>query len=111
MREIKFRGLYETTNGERHWDFYGISSKPGLIGATWIIEDLQYTGLKDKNGKEVYFDDVVKFRNSTFKIVWDDECACVMLKRLSGTDGMTEIPAHNIKQSEVIGNVYEEEVK
>ena len=113
MREIKFR-VYNKTKGKMSTPFTLIDlicvEVPLLSGSSMTdeIEWLQFTGLSDRNGKESYFDDVLRWRDSTFQIIWDDECACVMLGRLSGTDGMSEIPAHNIKQGEVIGSIYEE---
>lgn len=66
-REIKFKGLYECIRtGDRTWTEYGIGTKPMLTGAKWLIEDLQWTGLKDSKGKDIYEDDIIKISFSSY---------------------------------------------
>ena len=111
MREIKFRA----------WDKIG---KQGMLGWSKIIETgielffkdnfgfylMQYTGLKDKQGNEIYEGDIIKWRNTIGDeikdvVIWSElshgfsvsrtpEVCCV----LSGSDG---------SHIEVIGNIYE----
>ncbi len=118
MREIKFRAwdkkenkmqqvvqiLYghEASNYPLSVDFFR-SVKSRLIED---IELMQYTGLKDKNGVEIYEGDIIKMESGITQLikfgeglfeVWDDE----------NTKGFPFGLWNINKDSEVIGNIYE----
>lgn len=115
MREIKFRvvlkdkTIYEITS--LHWYRPEVEPK-GMCGATiktesghdkFIpIEDieavLEFTGLKDKNGKEIYEGDIVDY-------VLDDE-HFKMAVEFVFQDNLTGYDLTEENEPEVLGNIY-----
>ncbi|HEY4482396.1 MAG TPA: YopX family protein [Candidatus Brocadiaceae bacterium] len=143
MREVKFRGL--TTNSEEPKWLYGslvtglfhnINTKEDcaiIVDTTGNpdfdclgdLDDLdldvdiktvgQYTGLKDKNGVEIYEGDIYEMYGHNYKIVFDNGAFCITgVKRHATTpinwkpetedDCMIEDFAFNM---EIIGNIHQ----
>ena len=116
MREIKFRAWNGTHILEWDWlEAMGFISRllTNEYGKTHNI--MQYTGLKDKNGKEAYHKDILKddVLGELWLIEWSDKYACFELQRITENTvkvkGILEtISACRIVDfGEIIGNIYE----
>ena len=120
MRNIKFRGLRTDGKG---WVYGGyFQHTPDEDGVRYYIFDFnegavevipesvgQFTGLTDKNGKEIYEGDLIDFGNSNpVEVKFDNGCFNVFNEPLGWDFDSEEIPIKtNLKYCEIIGNVFE----
>ena len=128
MREIKFRGFttdcidnewvygdlihYDTDEtyiipqNDRYWD---ISDYENRVDETTVG---QFTGLKDKNGKEIYEGDILKYKRNdiseeNFKLYWNEKMSAFYLQNILWPDDDIAVKYYRIENIEIIGNIFE----
>lgn len=120
MREIKFRA-WEKTSESMVYDVQNVSRKR-IIGESacesfqevvdsWEYETMQYTGLKDKNGKEIYEGDVVEYLDGEFsfiaKVAWSDWMWYLEGINPKESFMFDDVADNETADVEIIGNIYE----
>ena len=115
MREIKFRAWDSHSNemiANEHLTVVSgkaaYSMEDGVPYVTPDIELMQFTGLQDKNGKDVFKDDLLKSGRTglLYRVIWDDDKAaftslCVDPKRDFRMD------PYSWGDAEIVGNIHE----
>lgn len=119
-REIKFRAWDKelnymrecvTVGCNRHdkWPNLAIKKDGFIDGFIGDFELMQYTGLKDKNGKEIYEGDILK-NNELWEVRYSPTLArYLMMNAGTSEDTFQEenMSALALMDFEVIGNIYE----
>ena len=106
MRELKFRAWDGKQLG--YFTFEDICANGDYIYTdkgnefNSDMEIMQYTGLKDKNGKDIYEGDIVDWFDESFKVVFHYAAFDLQSKT-------RQIPIYEVKitETKIIGNIHE----
>ena len=118
MREIKFRAYHKERKEMFEIASIDFEEKKAALSNETIkllnvdfkqFELLQYTGLKDKNDKEIYEGDILFFRdeNTKYVVVWQD--AAFIIKSIEIRKYSEEMFWLDDTEicCEIVGNIYE----
>lgn len=113
-REIKFRAWDLDTKTMNFCIFVGIGKIFNMTKTFKPKEEIknailmQYTGLKDKNDKEIYEGDIVIFRNGNYEVIYNyDRFELKNFNEYVFEDNQKLLINYDLQNCIVIGNIYE----
>lgn len=111
-REIKFRAWHKRNkNIHEPSSMFQITTNGNIYSSGLNVTDdyvlMQYTGLKDKNGKEIYEGDVLQMLGDRLKIIIEFKGGHFFGKNISSTKYThPEFNNRNWNHWEILGNIY-----
>lgn len=107
MREFKFRAWNKKRNEMRYWDFEKDGTGIGVFFNSDLMIPMQFTGLRDRNGREIYEGDCMFAEGNLYGeefigiVEWDADDARF---EVVGLHGRFEYIPH---ECYVKGNIFE----
>lgn len=106
-RELKFR-IYSFLDKSFHYFTLEEGYPQGI--ACGVSEPQQFTGLTDKNGKEIFEGDILEYKIESIiaKVYWEYENAGFVV-RITPNGGSALMTENYVLNYEIIGNIFEHE--
>lgn len=101
QREIKFRAWDKVENKMLSWELICINWSCGALKDNFHHVVMQFTGLRDKNGKEIYESDQVKYKDGVYEVRYYENGFYLFRDVCANFDVRWN-------EVEIIGNIYEQ---